>query len=156
MKIDVPREAGPWGGKSGKPFDDGVFSSIEQVNIFVGNGAVHGIEILYNTKNGNSVKSKRHGGGGDSGDNVKIYRVKLDCSKEYIVGVMGYYGSFDGNDGNEALQSITLYSNKGKYGPFGNEIGTAFNSPISDGKVVGFHGRGGDYLCALGVHMEYF
>ncbi|KAK1554967.1 hypothetical protein Q3G72_019793 [Acer saccharum] len=52
------------------------------------------------------------------------------------------------NAGHEALRSLTFYSNKGKYGPFGNEIGTAgneigtaFSSLISDGKVVGFHGR---------------
>ncbi|TXG52225.1 hypothetical protein EZV62_021394 [Acer yangbiense] len=105
MNIDVPREAGPWGGKTGKPFDDGVFSSIEQVNIYVQNEVVRGIEFLYKTKDGNSVKSKRHGtgtGGGDD-DDQKIYRIKLDCSKEYIVGVTGYYGSFVGNDGNEAL-----------------------------------------------------
>ncbi|TXG52224.1 hypothetical protein EZV62_021393 [Acer yangbiense] len=154
MNIDVPREAGPWGGITGKPFDDGVFSSIEQVKIFVGNGVVCGIEFLYKTKDGKSVNSKLHGGGGD--DDEKLFRIKLDCSKEYIVGIMGYFGSVVENAGHEALQSIIFYSNKGKYGPFGNEVGTAFCSPISDGKVVGFHGRSGDYLCALGVHMEYF
>ncbi|TXG52223.1 hypothetical protein EZV62_021392 [Acer yangbiense] len=155
MNTEVPREAGPWGGITGKQFDDGVFSSIGQVNIFVGDGVVRGIiGFLYNTKDGKSVESKRHGGGGR--DDEKIYRIKLDCSKEYIVGITGYFGPVVENAGHEALRSITFYSNKGKYGPFGNEIGTAFSSSISDGKVVGFHGRSGCYLCALGVHMEYF
>ncbi|KAK4859398.1 hypothetical protein QYF36_004738 [Acer negundo] len=154
MNIEVPREAGPWGGINGKQFDDGVFSSIGQVNIFVGDGIVRGIGFLYNTNDGKSVESKRHGGCGR--DDEKLYRIMLDCSKEYIVGIMGYFGPVVENAGHETLRSITFYSNKGKYGPFGNEIGTAFSSPISDGKVVGFHGRSGCYLCALGVHMEYF
>ncbi|KAK1554350.1 hypothetical protein Q3G72_011009 [Acer saccharum] len=133
------REAGPWGGITGKQFDDGVFSSTGQVNIFVGDGVVRGIGFLYNTKDGKSVESKRHGGGGR--DDEKIYIIKLDCLKEYIVGIMGYFGPVVENAGHEALRFITFYSNKGKYGPFGNEIGTAFSSSISDGKVVGFHGR---------------
>ena len=50
MNIEVPREAGPWGGITGKQFDDGVFSSNGQVNIFVADGVVRGIGFLYNTK----------------------------------------------------------------------------------------------------------
>ncbi|KAK4846442.1 hypothetical protein QYF36_017252 [Acer negundo] len=67
--------------------------------------------------------------------------MKLDCLKEYIIEIMGYFGPVVENAGHETLCSITFYSNKGKYGPFGNEIGIAFSSPISDGKVVVFHGR---------------
>ncbi|KAK1554716.1 hypothetical protein Q3G72_016329 [Acer saccharum] len=63
------------------------------------------------------------------------HKIKLDCLKEYIVGIMGYFGPVVENAGHEALRSLTFYSNKGKYGPFGNEIGTAFSSLISDGKI---------------------
>ncbi|KAK4859525.1 hypothetical protein QYF36_006956 [Acer negundo] len=101
MNIEVPREAGPWGGINGKKFDDGVFSSIGQVNIFVGDGIVRGIGFLYNTQDGKSVESKRHGGCGR--DDEKLYRIKLDCSKEYIVGIMGYFGPVVENAGHEAL-----------------------------------------------------
>ena len=45
---------------------------------------------------------------------------------------------------------------KAKYGPNGDEIGQAFTSSVAPGRVVGFHGRSGAYLDAIGVHMEYF
>ena len=84
------------------------------------------------------------------------WQIKLDASTEYLVGIMGFYGPVEGNDGFEALRSITFYTNSGKYGPFGNEIGHAFTSSASKGKVVGFFGRSGVYLDSIGVHMEYF
>lgn len=84
------------------------------------------------------------------------WQIKLDASTEFLVGIMGFYGPVKGNDDYEALRSITLYTNNGRYGPFGEEIGTSFTSSASRGKVVGFHGRSGIYLDAIGVHMEYF
>ncbi|TXG52231.1 hypothetical protein EZV62_021400 [Acer yangbiense] len=152
LNIDVPREAGPWGGNSGKPFDDGIFTAIKHVYVHVGSGSIDAIQLLYQNKDGCSIMSKRHGGGLVD----TIHRIKLDCSSEYLVGIMGFSGPIDGNGGSEALRSITFYSNKGKYGPFGPEIRKAFSSTLSNGKVVGFHGRSGVYLDAIGVHMEYF
>nr|POF08093.1 agglutinin [Quercus suber] len=61
-----------------------------------------------------------------------------------------------GSDSFKALRSITFYTNKAKYGPYGVEIGHAFTSSVAPGKVVGFHGRSGVYLDAIGVHMEYY
>ena len=85
------------------------------------------------------------------------WQIKLDASTEFLVGIMGFYGPVKGNDDDyEALRSITLYSNNGRYGPFGEEIGTSFTSSASRGKVVGFHGRSGIYLDAISVHMGYF
>ncbi|KAL5780487.1 hypothetical protein ACOSQ2_011224 [Xanthoceras sorbifolium] len=97
--------------------------------------------------------SKKHGGGVSASDT--IYTIKVDGSNEYMVGVMGFYGSLEDNVGSEAVRSIAFYTNKGKYGPFGKQIGTFFISPVSNEKVVGFHGRSGEYLDALGVHIEY-
>jgi hypothetical protein len=54
------------------------------------------------------------------------------------------------------LRSITLVSSRGKYGPFGDEIGTYFTSATTEGKVVGFHGRSSLYLDAIGVHMQHW
>uniref|UniRef100_A0A7N2KSA7 Jacalin-type lectin domain-containing protein n=1 Tax=Quercus lobata TaxID=97700 RepID=A0A7N2KSA7_QUELO len=67
--------------------------------------------------------------------------IKLDASTEFLVGIMGFYGPVKGNDDYEALRSITLYTKNGRYGPFGEEIGTSFTSSASRGKVVGSHGR---------------
>ena len=73
-----------------------------------------------------------------------------------MVCIAGFYGPVKGSDSFKALRSITFYTNKAKYGPYGDEIGDAFTSSVATGKVVGFHGRSGVYLDAIGVHMEYF
>lgn len=73
-----------------------------------------------------------------------------------MVGIAGYYGPIEGV---EAIRSISFYTNKDQFGPYGKESGsnyTYFASSASPGKVVGFHGRSDDYLTAIGVHMQYF
>ncbi|KAL4629030.1 hypothetical protein ACB092_05G279700 [Castanea dentata] len=84
------------------------------------------------------------------------FNIKLEVSKEFLVCIVGFYGPVKGSDSFKALRSITFYKNKAKYGPYGVEIGHAFTSSVAPGKVVGFHGRSGVYLDAIGVHMEYF
>lgn len=54
----------------------------------------------------------------------------------------------------EAIKSLTFYTSRGKYGPYGVEAGTFFSSTMTQGKVVGFHGRCSSYLDAIGVHMQ--
>lgn len=87
--------------------------------------------------------------------NVYKWQINLNSSEEHLVGISGYYGLIDGKDEFEVLRSLSLYSNKGKYGPFGNETGHYFSSPTG-GKVVGFHGKSSMYLDAIGIHTEYF
>uniref|UniRef100_A0A2N9GMN9 Jacalin-type lectin domain-containing protein n=1 Tax=Fagus sylvatica TaxID=28930 RepID=A0A2N9GMN9_FAGSY len=130
MNVVVPRGPGPWGGHGGMQWDDGVFYAIRELHLHFGDSFIHAIHILFETTDRKCVWSQRHGGtGGD-----KIYRIKLDASTEYLVGIMGFYGPVEGNDGFEALRSITFYTDSGKYGPFGNEIGHAFTSSASKGK----------------------
>ena len=73
-----------------------------------------------------------------------------------MIRIAGFYGLVEGSGSFKALWSITFYTNKAKYGPYGDEIGQAFTSSVAPGRVVGFHGRSGAYLDAIGVHMEYF
>lgn len=78
-------------------------------------------------------------------------------SSEVIVGIEGFYGPLiEWKNGFEALTSVTMYTNKQKYGPYGREIGTHFSSMHGGGEVVGFFGRSGTHLNAIGVHMKYF
>ncbi|KAK3199942.1 hypothetical protein Dsin_023357 [Dipteronia sinensis] len=163
--MDLPREVGPWGGNKGKSWDDGLVGGFQQIDVHVGNGVVHAIQCRYRRRcsskkkkkryhggDGNLVLSNRHGGGGAS----TVYKIELENhSCEYLVGITGFYGHIDGNCCLEVVRSVSFYTNKGKYGPFGSEIGTFFNSPVSNAKVVGFHGRSGEYLDAIGVHVEY-
>ncbi|KAL5780491.1 hypothetical protein ACOSQ2_011228 [Xanthoceras sorbifolium] len=154
MQIDRPQKIGPWGGHTGKPWDDGAFLAINQIDVHVRNGIVLGVQLQYQNTDGQSIESKRHGGGSsENGDT--LCRINLDSQSEYLVGVMGFYGPIEGNRGFEAVSSVSFYTNKGKYGPFGDEIGRFFSSPGINGKVIGFYGRSGVYLDALGVYIEY-
>lgn len=88
---------------------------------------------------------------------AECVQIELDSSSEEILGIEGFYGPLmEWKNGFEALTSITFYTNKQKYGPYGNEIGEHFSSMCSGGKVVGFFGRSGTHLNAIGVHKDYF
>lgn len=52
------------------------------------------------------------------------------------------------------MRSLTFQSNRKTYGPFGVEQGTYFSFPMTGGKIVGFHGRCGWYLDAIGIYLK--
>ncbi|KAJ0638563.1 putative jacalin-like lectin domain-containing protein [Helianthus annuus] len=149
-RITMPRDAGPWGAGGGKPWDDGILSTIKQIRVHEGElNVIYALQVEYLKKDGNTV-SHIHGGT----DGVK--NIKLD---EYLIGISGFYGPVKGSDGLEAIASIRFHTNKKTHGPFGDERGvgyTCYSSTACPGKVVGFHGRSNGFLSAIGVHMEYF
>lgn len=51
------------------------------------------------------------------------------------------------------VKSITFHTTKGKHGPYGEEQGPGFTSNIKEGRVVGFFGREGLFLDAIGVNV---
>ncbi|XP_055835642.1 agglutinin-like [Solanum dulcamara] len=157
MKTIVPRSAGPWGGCSGKGWDDGVFCTIKQVQVHMDTHitAISGIQIEYLKKLDKTVFwSHLHGGLG-AGSGI-ITKINIDGDNEFLIGIEGFYSPVDNNGGLDTIRQITFYTNKGKYGPYGTEVGTYFSSSAARGKIIGFHGKSGVYLNAIGVHMEYF
>lgn len=149
VKDPVPSGPGPWGGEGGKPWDDGVYLGVKQIFITRGD-AICSIQIEYD-RSGQSVWSSRHGSAGQI-----THRVKFEYPNEVLNCISGYYNSIGGNTGQNVISSITLYTSRGKYGPIGEELGTYFTSITTEGKVVGFHGRCGMYLDAIGVHMQHW
>ncbi|KAJ8530601.1 hypothetical protein K7X08_023482 [Anisodus acutangulus] len=157
MKTIVPRSAGPWGGCSGKGWDDGVFCTIKQLQVHMNLhiSAISGIQIEYEKKLDKTLFwSQLHGGLGDGSDT--IFKINTDGENEILIGIEGFYSPVIDNGGLDAIRQIAFYTNKGKYGPYGTEIGTYFSSSAARGKIVGFHGKSGVFLNAIGVHMEYF
>lgn len=73
-----------------------------------------------------------------------------------ITCVSGFHGSIGKHERPKVIKSLTFYTSRGKYGPYGAEIGTFFTSTTTEGKVVGFHGRSSLYLDAIGVHMQHW
>ncbi|KAJ4962383.1 hypothetical protein NE237_022322 [Protea cynaroides] len=150
VKEPVPCGPGPWGGDGGRPWDDGVFTGIKQIFLTKAE-AVCSIQIEYD-RNGQSVWSVRHGGSG--GDTT--HRIKFEYPHEVVTCISGFYGSVGKEDAMKVIRSLTFHSTRGNYGPYGEETGTFFTSTKTEGKVVGFHGRSGLYLDAIGVHMQHW
>ncbi|KAM3304679.1 hypothetical protein P3S67_011545 [Capsicum chacoense] len=112
MKCIQPRSAGPWGGYSGKGWDDGVFCTINQVQVYMNSkiSAISGIQIQYEKKNKTSVWSQLHGGFGigDSNlDNV-IKKVIIDGENEFLIGIEGFYSPVMVNGGLDTIRQITF------------------------------------------------
>ncbi|KAF6142222.1 hypothetical protein GIB67_023409 [Kingdonia uniflora] len=143
IKESAPQGPGPWGGDGGRIWDDGVFCGIKQIYMTRGD-YINSIQIEYD-RNGQSVWSVRHGAAGEA-----IHQIILDYPHEIVTCVSGYYSSMVRDEGHKVIRSLTIYTSRGKYGPFGEEIGTFFTSAVTEGKVVGFHGRSSLYLDAIG------
>ncbi|KAH7848669.1 hypothetical protein Vadar_005935 [Vaccinium darrowii] len=155
MNLLSPRDPGPWGGPAGNKWDDGVLSAVQKVHLYIGHGAIYAIQLGYMKRDGEIVWFPKHGGSGGE-------LVEVDCLNEVLIGIEGHYGPVEGRNGigkEEAITSISLYTNRGKYGPFGggNESCRSYFISGLSGKVVGFFGRSTEnYLTAIGLHMEYF
>lgn len=80
-------------------------------------------------------------------------QVKLDLTNEFLTSIHGHYGCLH-DRGAVVVRSLTFESNKRPYGPFGTEQGTPFSFPMAGGKIVGFHGRSGWLLDAIGVYLK--
>ncbi|KAG5543204.1 hypothetical protein RHGRI_016078 [Rhododendron griersonianum] len=157
MNLFVQRDPGPWGAQRGRHWDDGVFLGIKRVLLgtgdegMTGRKVVKGIKFEYEQRDGKSFMSPWHGNAYCS------HLIELDSAAgEVIVAIEGFYGPVKGSEGFEVITSMTIYTDRRKYGPFGEEeTGTHFSSAPSGGKAIGFFGRSGTYLNAIGVHMDY-
>lgn len=81
-----------------------------------------------------------------------VLQVRLDYPDEFLTSIHGHYGNLQAW-GTVLVRSLTFVSNKRTYGPYGIEQGTYFTFPTSS-KIVGFHGKCGWYLDAIGVYLE--
>ncbi|XP_047981668.1 jacalin-related lectin 3 [Salvia hispanica] len=140
---------GPWGGQEGQYWDDGVYSTVRQLEISHGD-AIDSIRIEYEI-NGRSIWSEIHGGSGGS----KIDKIRLDYPDEYLTSAHGYFGHLH-ERGPVFVRALSLESNKRRYGPFGVEQGTYFSFPKIQGRIVGFLGKSGWFLDAIGAYIEPF
>nr|WRQ20294.1 jacalin-related lectin 4-like [Citrullus colocynthis] len=156
LSIDTTRinEVGPekfslgeYGGEGGDPWDES-FRIVKQLVINHGQW-IDSIQMEYEDQNGELVWSKRHGGNGGSQSEIALE------SDEHLVLVHGYYSDIrKWGIAATVIRSLTLKTNKRIYGPFGIEDGTKFSFPLTGLKVVGFHGRSGLYLDAIGLSVQ--
>ncbi|XP_004291831.1 PREDICTED: jacalin-related lectin 3 [Fragaria vesca subsp. vesca] len=151
VKEPAPCGPGPWGGDGGRAWDDGVFTGIRQIHLTRSAEGICSMQIEYD-RSGQFIWSVKHGGNGGTSP----HRIKLEYPHEVLSCISGYYSCISKNERPQIIKSLTFYTSRGKYGPFGEEVGTFFTSTTTEGKVVGFHGRSSLYLDAIGVHMQHW
>ncbi|KAL6203045.1 hypothetical protein ACLB2K_026749 [Fragaria x ananassa] len=146
---------GPFGSNSNKErglWDDGVYSTVSQVEIQFDLSSIRWIQFEYVDENGRSVWSKRHGLSVPAV--TKKHVVKLDYPYEFLTSVRGYY--FD-NMFTTCITELILTSNRRTYGPFGSGLkwANSFSIELKGSKIVGFHGRVNWYstLVSLGAYL---
>ncbi|VVB00505.1 unnamed protein product [Arabis nemorensis] len=77
---------------------------------------------------------------------------ELDYPSEYITSVEGYYDKVFGVEA-EVVTSLTFKTNKKTSQPFGMSGGEFFELKEDGYKIVGFHGKAGDLVHQIGVHV---
>lgn len=83
---------------------------------------------------------------------IAYLQVVFDYPYEILTHITGTYGPAM-YKGPVVIKSLTFHTTKRKHGPFGDEQGSDFSTKLKEGKIVGFHGRKGLFLDALGVHV---
>lgn len=67
--------------------------------------------------------------------------------------VSGTFGRF--RAALDIITSLTFVTNAQSYGPYGQREGTPFHIPVqSSGCIVGFFGRAGWYVDAIGIYVK--
>ncbi|XP_059666856.1 jacalin-related lectin 3-like [Cornus florida] len=145
-----PVSVGPFGGPGGDEWDDGKHSGVKQVIIYSDGLVIVSIQFEYDD-NGKSKWSEKHG----NLQRGTKHTITLDYPDEYLLSISGHYSTIYNL---LVVRSLEIKSNKKTYGPFGNRQGQSFDSSSSQttGKIVGFHGRSGDFVDAIGVYVQPF
>ncbi|XP_006853911.2 jacalin-related lectin 19 [Amborella trichopoda] len=140
-------KVGPWGGHGGSPWDDGSFNGVRQITL-VYDRCIDSIRVEYD-KNGKLVMAEKHGGDGGN----RTAHIKFQYPEEFITGVSGHYSPMV-HSGTPVIRSLKFATNRKTYGPYGVEEGTPFSFPMDGGHIVGFKGRSGWYLDAIGFRLS--
>ncbi|CAH2036446.1 unnamed protein product [Thlaspi arvense] len=146
LKLSV--KIGPIGGTKGNTFDDGVFDGVKKVTVGKDEYSVTYIKIEY--ANGGKFETREHGTA-----RGELKEFSVDYPNEYIIAVGGSYNHIFNYD-TTLITSLFFKTSKGFTSPlFGEMAGTEFNlEGQNGGQLIGFHGRGGYAIDAIGAHFE--
>ncbi|CAN7097539.1 myrosinase-binding protein 2 isoform X1 [Brassica rapa] len=148
---DVPGKKGPLGGDKGEPFDDVGFEGVKKITVGVDNLSITYIKIEY-VKDG-KVEVREHGTA-----RGKLQEFSVDYPNDSITEVAGTYKHNYTYD-TTLITSLYFTTSKGFTSPlFGidsEKKGTEFEfKDENGGKLIGFHGRGGNAIDAIGAYFD--
>ncbi|XP_066340820.1 salt stress-induced protein-like isoform X4 [Miscanthus floridulus] len=152
---------GPWGGSGGQPFYmRGASAPRLRSIVLYHSGAIHSLACDYTLAGDHEGPSPRVAGPWDLPHSYgsRGVRTEIDLpSGEHITAVEGTTGHF-ANVLGVVITSLTFRTSSGRtYGPYGSVAGRShyFSVPVADGAcIVGFWGRSGWLLDAIGVYMK--
>jgi hypothetical protein len=131
---------GTAGGPGGSPFADrppAPDALIAAVMVRSGNW-IDAVQILYQTPDGNRTPSAPHGG---TGGGPGVFALEPD---ERITAISGRHGHY--------VHSIRIHTNKRVSREYGTATGAPYRIDVPPGRtMVGFVGRSGVYLDAIGI-----
>jgi len=138
-------KAGLWGGQGGSNQDITVPPKRLQSLTIRSGSAIDAIEFTYIDNAG-----QKHTAGAWGGPGGTAHRIDLDDA-EYVKEVSGTYGTFEGIT---VLTSFKLVTNVRTWGPWAIENGTPFSiTAPTNSSIVGFYGRAGRLIDAIGVYF---
>lgn len=116
------------------------------MTISSGEGKIDAIAFSYvGTDNAQHSSGIKWGGTGGTED-----KISLDPTN-YVTEISGTVGKFGTDDIVTSLKIVTF---KGDTKTYGTANGTPFRIPVLDGgKIVGFFGRAGAFLDAIGLYV---
>lgn len=139
---------GPCGGGEGdvKEIDVLGINRIVKVVVWHRASAVDAMSVLYE-RDGREESTDKWGIPAGGTEPLEI------CLEpdEYLTAVKGHVGD---HQGRFCVKSLTFIGNRRTFGPYGEEQGALFELPAAGGRIVGFHGRSGSYLDALGTYVK--
>ncbi|XP_010462041.1 PREDICTED: myrosinase-binding protein 2-like [Camelina sativa] len=150
----MSEKVGPMGGNNGVAFDDGVFDGVKKIIIGKNIRNVNYIKIEYE-KDG-KFEIREHGT-----NRGRLQEFSMDYPSEYIIAVGGGYDDIFGY-GAALIKSLLFKTSYGRTSPIlghmtllGNPVGKEFMlEGKNGGKLIGFHGRAGEALDAIGPHFS--
>ncbi|KAF8083404.1 hypothetical protein N665_0775s0006 [Sinapis alba] len=149
-KTDVPGKKGPLGGNKGEEFNDVGFEGVKKVTVGADDLSITYIKIEY-LKNG-KVEVHEHGTA-----RGKLEEFSVDYPNDSITEVGGSYKHVFTYD-TTLITSLYFTTSKGFTSPFfgkKNDKETKFDfKDENGGKLIGFHGRGGTAIDAIGAYFD--
>ncbi|CAH8260709.1 unnamed protein product [Arabidopsis lyrata] len=136
------------GGNGGAAWDDGFYEDVRKIYVGQGDSGVSFVKFEY--VNGKELVA---GVGHGKMSLLGTAEFVLDFPNEYIVSVEGCYDNVFGIEA-ELVTMLRFMTNKRTSPPFGLDAGTPFTLEMKDHKIVGFHGKAGDFVHQVGVYVS--
>ncbi|KAL1223462.1 Jacalin-related lectin 22 [Cardamine amara subsp. amara] len=136
------------GGNGGAVWDDGAYEDVRKVYVGQGDSGVSFVKFEY--ANGKELVI---GDGHGKMSLLGTEEFELEFPNEYIISVEGTYDKVFGIAA-EVVAMLRFKTNKRTSPPFGLDAGEAFVLEEKDHKIVGFHGKAGEFVHQVGVYVS--